>query len=259
MSDHVLVTPDHIPPSEITVSAPSSRQVLAVAHRGDPYRYRENTLASVESALAAGADAVEVDVQLTRDGVPVVLHDRTLERLWGDPRRIGSVTLDQLAELGSGDLRVPTLAEVLKSVTATPRAKLLVDLDDAGPAAATWAAVTGLGVEDRVAFCGPVAAMLAVREHAPQAELALTWKHPRLPGRALLDDLRPRYVNPPFGLVDAAYVGAAREAGLAVSTWTVDLRRTMLRLERAGVDSLTSNRISVLRKFLDRRIADRRA
>ncbi|GAA2275941.1 MULTISPECIES: glycerophosphodiester phosphodiesterase [Kitasatospora] len=233
--------------------APSFRPVLAVAHRGDPYRHRENTLASVESALAAGADAVEVDVQLTRDGVPVLLHDPTLERLWGDPRRIGSVTLARLGELGGGELRVPTLAQTLKTVAETPGAKLLIDLDDATPVAATWAAVTGIGAEDRVGFCGPVAAMLAVREHAPDADIALTWKHPRLPGRPLLDDLRPRYVNPPFGLVDAAYVDAAHELGLAVSTWTVDTRRTMLRLAAAGVDSLTSNRIAVLRRVLDRR------
>ncbi|MGK4585127.1 glycerophosphodiester phosphodiesterase [Kitasatospora sp. HPMI-4] len=233
--------------------APSSRPVLAVAHRGDPYRHRENTLASVESALAAGADAVEVDVQLTRDGVPVLLHDRTLDRLWGDPRRIGSVTLEQLGGLGSGELRVPTLAETLKAVAAAPDAKLLIDLDDAAPVAATWAAVTGLGVEDRVGFCGPVAAMLSVREHAPDADIALTWKHPRLPSRPLLDDLRPRYVNPPFGLVDADYVAAARDLGLAVSAWTVDTRRTMLRLAAAGVDSLTSNRIAVLRRVLDHR------
>uniref|UniRef100_UPI00061DC290 glycerophosphodiester phosphodiesterase family protein n=1 Tax=Kitasatospora aureofaciens TaxID=1894 RepID=UPI00061DC290 len=52
-------------------AAPADRRpVLAVAHRGDPYRHRENTLPSVESALAAGADAVEVDVQLTRAKVP---------------------------------------------------------------------------------------------------------------------------------------------------------------------------------------------
>lgn len=234
------------------VSTPApARPVLAVAHRGDPYRFRENTLASVESAFAAGADAVEVDVQLTRDGVPVLLHDLTLERLWGDPRPVGKVTAEQLSSLGSPGVRVPTLAEALKVVGETPAARLLIDLDTPGPVAATWNAVTGLGAEQQVAFCGPVGAMLAVRELAPQAELSLTWKHPRLPGRALLDDLRPRYLNPPFGLVDHEYTAAARDAGLAVATWTVDRRRTMTRLLRAGVDSLTSNRIALLRKVLD--------
>ncbi len=234
----------------VSTSVPP-RPVLVVAHRGDPYRFRENTLASVESALAPGADAVEVDVQLTRDGVPVLLHDLTLERLWGDPRRVGAVTLEQLSSLGSPGLRVPTLAEALKTVTATPAARLLIDLDEPGPAEAVWQAVTGLGAEDRVAFCGPVGALLAVRALAPDAELALTWKQPRLPGRALLDDLRPRYVNPPFGLVDPPFTAAAHHAGLAVSTWTVDRRRTMARLLRSGVDSLTSNRPALLRKVVD--------
>ncbi|MGW4892564.1 glycerophosphodiester phosphodiesterase [Kitasatospora sp. NPDC004240] len=230
-----------------------SRPVLAVAHRGDPYRYRENTLPSIESALAAGADAVEVDVQLTRDGVPVLLHDETLERLWEDPRPIRRVTLDQLDGLRRGPLAVPTLAEALKAVTATPRARLLIDLDDPRPAAATWEAVTGLGAEHRVAFCGPATAMLAVRALSADAEIALTWKQPRLPAPALLADLRPRYLNPPFGLVTADLTAAAHDAGLAVSTWTADLRRTMRRLRAAGVDSITSNRIAVLRSVLDGR------
>ena len=60
--------------------------VTAVAHRGDPYRFRENTIDSLRSALDQGADAVEIDVRLTRDGVPVLLHDATLKRLWGQDR-----------------------------------------------------------------------------------------------------------------------------------------------------------------------------
>ncbi|MER5635610.1 glycerophosphodiester phosphodiesterase [Kitasatospora sp. NPDC002227] len=228
----------------------AERRVLAVAHRGDPYRFRENTLASVESALAAGADLVEVDVQLTRDGVPVLLHDLTLDRLWRDRRPVGSVTAEQLTDVGSPGLRVPTLAEALKAVGETPGARLMIDLDTPGPVAATWQLVTDLGAEQRVAFCGPIGAMLAVRELAPAAELALTWKQPRLPGPALLADLRPRYVNPPFGLVTAEFTAAAHGLGLEVSCWTVDRRRTMARMLEYGVDSLTTNRIALLHRVL---------
>ncbi|MER7667623.1 glycerophosphodiester phosphodiesterase [Kitasatospora sp. NPDC096128] len=238
----------------IAASAPADRRpVLAVAHRGDPYRHRENTLPSVESALAAGADAVEVDVQLTRDKVPVLLHDTTLERLWGDPRAIGRVTTDQLAELRQGDLAVPTLAEAIKTVAAADGPRLLIDLDEPGPAAATWSVVTGQGAEDLVAFCGPATAMLAVRALSRDAEIALTWKQPRMPAPALLRDLRPRFLNPPFGLVTPDFVRAAADEGLAVSTWTADLRRTMRRLRDAGAASITTNRISVLRSVLDGR------
>ncbi|MDH6137197.1 glycerophosphoryl diester phosphodiesterase [Kitasatospora sp. MAA4] len=231
---------------------PSAPRPLAVAHRGDPYRHRENTLPAIAAALAAGADAVEVDVQLTRDGVPVLLHDRTLKRLWELDRPVGALTAAQLDERRfAGGERVPSLAEALKLVSGSPSARLMIDLDDPGPAAAAWQAVADLGAEQRVMFCGPATAMLAVRALAPDAELALTWKQPALPARPLLDDLRPRYLNPPFGLVDRALVDRARGEGLAVSAWTVDRRRTMRRMLLAGVASLTSNRIGTLRSVID--------
>ncbi|MFI9271539.1 glycerophosphodiester phosphodiesterase [Kitasatospora sp. NPDC052896] len=235
-------------------AADRAARPLAVAHRGDPYRHRENTLPAIAAGLAAGADAVEIDVQLTRDGVPVLLHDPTLKRLWELDRPIRALTSAQLAaRTFAGGLKIPTLEEALALLAGTPSGRLLIDLDEPGPAASTWRTVTALGAEDRVAFCGPATAMLAVRELAPDATVALTWKRPELPGRPLLDDLRPRYLNPPFGLVDRALVDRARDEGLEVSVWTVDLRRTMRRMLAAGVSSLTSNRIDVLRAVIDGR------
>ncbi|MFB7946775.1 glycerophosphodiester phosphodiesterase [Kitasatospora phosalacinea] len=226
-------------------------RVRAVAHRGDPYLHRENTLPAVGAALAAGADAVEVDVQLTRDGVPVLLHDHTLERLWNDQRRIDRVALDQLEEVAAPGIRIPTLAEALQAVAATDGARLMIDLDEARPAAATWQVVSDLGAADRVAFCGPVAAMLAVRELAPEAEISLTWNRLQLPKQRLLAELRPSYLNPPFGLVDERLVDSVHDAGMGLATWTVDLRRTMRRMLALGVDSLTSNRVALLRRTID--------
>ncbi|MFE9423792.1 glycerophosphodiester phosphodiesterase [Kitasatospora sp. NPDC006697] len=242
-------------------TTPAGSTPLAVAHRGDPYRHRENTLAAISGALAAGADAVEVDVQLTRDRVPVLLHDQTLKRLWQLDRPIGALTSTQLAaQKFAGGLRVPTLTEALKLFAeagqtegARPGVRLLIDLDEPGPARAAWEAVTALGAEELVAFCGPAPAMFAVREVAPRTPISLTWQRPELPVRPLLDDLRPRYLNPPFGLVDRRLVERAAEAGLGVATWTVDLRRTMRRMCELGVASVTTNRIDILRQELDRR------
>lgn len=127
----------------------------------------------------------------------------------------------------------------------------MIDLDEPTPAEAAWRAVTEAEAEDRVLFCGPAPAMFAVRELAPGVRIALTWKQPGLPVAPLLADLRPHYLNPPFGLVDRALVERAADAGLAVSTWTVDRRSTMRRMRVAGVASLTSNRIGLLRSVLD--------
>lgn len=69
-----------------------------VAHRGYPLHYPENTLVGIEAALAAGARFIEVDVQLTADRVPVLFHDRNMDRLCRAPGAIHEFTRDQLRE-----------------------------------------------------------------------------------------------------------------------------------------------------------------
>ncbi|WP_431951820.1 glycerophosphodiester phosphodiesterase [Actinacidiphila sp. bgisy167] len=215
---------------------------LAIAHRGDPYRHRENTLPSLRSALRAGADTVEMDVRLTRDQVPVLLHDPSLKRLWGVGSAVADLTADRLPP------GVPTLYEAL---TAVRGCRALIDLalpESAGP---VLAAVRDAGAADRTYYCGETAAVLALRDGDPAAEIALTWKTSAPVPPLLLTRLRPRWINLRFGLVDAPVVAWAHGEGLWVGAWTVDLRRTMRRLLRLGVDAVTSNRIGVLRAELD--------
>jgi len=74
-----------------------------VAHRGYAARYPENTLAALEAAIAAGARHVEVDVQLSSDGFPVLFHDRTLERMCGVSGAVHEMTLSDLRALSCGE------------------------------------------------------------------------------------------------------------------------------------------------------------
>lgn len=74
-----------------------------VAHRGYAARYPENTLAALEAAIEAGARWVEVDVQLSSDGFPVLFHDRTLDRMCGVPGAIHQRTLSDLRALSCGE------------------------------------------------------------------------------------------------------------------------------------------------------------
>ncbi|MDX3097377.1 glycerophosphodiester phosphodiesterase [Streptomyces sp. ME01-24h] len=217
---------------------------LAIAHRGDPHRHRENTLPSLRSALRAGADAVEMDVRLTRDGVPVLLHDPTLKRLWGVPAPVAGLAADRLPP------GVPALSEALAALDGC---RALVDLTLPESADPVLSAVRDAGAGDRTYYCGEAAAVLAVRDRDPAAEIALTWKTSAPVPPLLLSEVRPRWINLPFGLVSAPLVRWARGEGLLVGAWTVDLRRTMRRLVRLGVDAVTSNRIDVLRAELGSR------
>ncbi|MFG2462480.1 glycerophosphodiester phosphodiesterase [Streptomyces sp. NPDC048523] len=224
--------------------------LTAVAHRGDPYRARENTIDSLRSALDRGADAVEIDVRLTRDGVPVLLHDDTLKRLWEHDRPLLSLSADEVRGLTDG--RVPTLAEALEATADSgdgSGSRLMLDLPgtrEVRVARRVVDVVREHQAQDRVYYCAGATAMLAVREADPSAEIALTWTTLAPPRPVLLDAVRPRWLNYRFGLIDRDLADRIHADGYLVSVWTPDTRRSMRRLAAAGVDSITTNRVDVL-------------
>ncbi|MFE6622925.1 glycerophosphodiester phosphodiesterase [Streptomyces sp. NPDC057740] len=220
------------------------QNVTAVAHRGDPYRVRENTLDSLRSALRRGADAVEIDVRLTKDGVPVLLHDETLKRLWEQDRPLLALSSAEVRGLTAGG--VPTLEEAL---AACGDSRVMLDLPgtpDVRAARRVVDVVRACGAQDRVYYCAGAPAMLAVRAADPAAEIALTWTTLAPPRAGLLEALRPRWLNYRFGLVDRAVAERVHHAGYLLSVWTPDTRRSMRRLLDLGADSITTNRIDVL-------------
>lgn len=216
---------------------------LAIAHRGDPYAARENTLAAFAAAVHAGADMVEIDVRRTADGAVVVLHDPTLERLWGLGRQVAELTLAEVRALGGGDCRIPELAEVLAAV----RAPLMVDFTEEEVVEPALAAIVAAGALDRALFAGGnVSGHRLLRSLAPEARIALTWTSAGPPPEALLDELAAELLNPCFELVEPELVAAVHERGIGVSTWTVDAPAEMARVLDAGVDAVVTNRVGAL-------------
>lgn len=217
---------------------------VAVAHRGDPYRIRENTVASLRSALRGGADAVEIDVRLTRDGVPVLLHDATLKRLWEHERPVNALSFEEVRGLTDGG--VPALAEAL---AATDGHRVMIDLPGS-PGVRAVRRIMGVVEEaeaaERVYYCADADAMLAVRAADPGAEIALTWTTLAPPRPVLLEAIRPRWLNYRFSLADRPLAERVHRDGFLLSVWTPDTRRSMRRLLEAGVDSITTNRVDVL-------------
>ncbi|MFH8348756.1 glycerophosphodiester phosphodiesterase [Streptomyces sp. NPDC018045] len=228
--------------------ASAAGRVAVIGHRGAPYDHRENTLASLRAALEAGADAVEVDVRLTADRVPVLLHDPTLERLWGHDRRLSSLTYAQVHEATAGG--VPTLRDALALTAEYPSARTLVDLPDPAAAQAAVGEVRESGTADRAYYCGGGLSMLAVRAADPTAELALSWSRTAPPRPELLARVRPRWLNYHFGLVTRDLVERAHGAGYLCAAWTTDTPRAARRLKRAGVDAVTTNRVAAVRPVL---------
>jgi glycerophosphoryl diester phosphodiesterase len=220
---------------------------IAIAHRGDPVGQRENTMPAFEAAVHQGADMVELDLRRTRDGVIVVLHDPTLLRLWGIDQAVGDLDLAQIRDIGQGDVRVPTLRQVLDQFTIP----FMVDFTGDEVVEGALDAVREADAMDRSLFVtGHVGALRALRALSPEARIGLTWIERGSPPPSLLCELGAEFWNPYFRLATPARVAAVHHLGIKVSTWTVDEPRHMARVAKAGVDAIVSNRIAQLRRFL---------
>ncbi len=238
---------------------------LAVAHRGDWAGNRENTLPAVAGAIRAGADVVEVDVKTTADGGVVVLHDNTLDRLWGDPRPVTECTAAELTALGGGGHQIPTLDATLALAGGTGTA-LMIDMDADRWAEPAWR-VVHRAVHDAVLsapeilWCGRPSSLQVVRDLDPEARIVLSWDESdglkdgremgAMPTDAVVDSLKPEAVNPHWPMISADTSAWAEERGLALCCWTVDDEKRMRGLIRLGVQAMITNRIRTLTEVLD--------
>jgi hypothetical protein len=170
--------------------APSVAQPLFIAHRGASAEAPENTLAAFRRALALGVDGIELDVQVSRDGVPMVFHDATLVRLTGRRGRIGQFTRCELRANPVRGEAIPTLAEVL--ALTRDRAVVQVEIKRGVPVAPVVEAIRRLGPL--------LAVVLASFEHpnrgggAPPG--AASPAHADSRGWGTLADNRPRGAGP---------------------------------------------------------------
>jgi len=238
-------------------------RALAVAHRGDPVTFRENTLPAIRRAVQAGADLIEVDVKTTADGVSVVLHDDSLLRLWGVDRDIRELTVAEVEAIGDGPCgephRIPRLEQVLRAVSGTG-VGLLVDMDsqewaDAALSTVAWALAAGEVRATQVVWCGQVDALRAVRAADATARIFLSWGEELrdgLPPDGLVRELRPEAFNPHWVGVVEPVRAWARERGLALCCWTVDDRELMARVLQEGADAVISNQVDLVVQEVDR-------
>jgi glycerophosphoryl diester phosphodiesterase len=242
-----------------------------VAHRGASHDAPENTLAAFKLAWEKGADAIEGDFYLTKDGQIVCIHDETTRRTGSANLRVAHSTLNELRALEVGswkdsrwkDERIPTLREVLATV---PRGKrLLIEIKCGVEIVLPLKKVLmksrlRRGQVAIIAFSADVIA--ACKRALPKIpafwltsfkkDSSGAWQ-PSLAsvlqtlGRIRADGLDCKAHE----VVDAAFVRQLRKRKLEFHVWTVDDPEVARRFKALGVDSITTNRPAFLREALD--------
>jgi glycerophosphoryl diester phosphodiesterase len=233
---------------------PRPTSVRVIAHRGASRDRPENTLAAFDEALRQGADGIELDLQLSRDGVPVVYHDRTLARAGGGRRRVAACELTELQRLdpAPGGPHIPTLERVLERYGG--RTELLLELkarEGAGGrerherlARTVARMIDSRGLHRDVSVLSFELAMLAAcRDEAPRLRTVLNLRPPASMTRTIrrrlagLDALSAdvRSLTPAFG-------ASVRRIGLPLFVYTCNGQRTVARALAGGATAVMSDR-----------------
>jgi glycerophosphoryl diester phosphodiesterase len=240
---------------------------LVIAHRGASAVAPQNTLAAFEIAMALRADGVELDVHLSSDGTPVVIHDFSVDTTTNGHGVVAGMTLDELKTLDAGvsfspefaGERIPTLAEVLMCLR--PYDALLnvevksTSLRNTGLEDAVITSIREHRMAERVIFSSfnPIT-LWRLKRLAPEVPAGLLYSMDlsRPLRRAWLAALfKHEARHPHHSMVNAQYMEWAEHRGYMVNTWTVDQPEEMRRLIALGVDSIITNVPDVLRHVVD--------
>ena len=245
-----------------------------LAHRGDSDGFPENTLAAFEAGVSAGADGLELDVHMTRDGYIVVIHDDTVYRTTDGAGPVREMTIVGFQDLDAGyhfapergcpfrgrGLYAPTLSEVLSRF---PQAFVNLEIKEALPGieAAVFGVIRDEGAEDRVLVAAADHGIMRRFRKVTESRISTSASQREIRTFYLLSNLRlgrllrPAYdalqVPPRYGhlnIVTSRFVEAAHRLGVRVDVWTINDPDEMRRLIDLGVDTVMTDRPGELTK-----------
>lgn len=267
-----------VAPAAYAAPAPDRVEVLNVAHRGASAAAPENTLAAFREGIEMNSDLIETDVQRSKDGELVLMHDTNLarttdvEQVFPDraPWKVSEFTYAEMQKLDAGSWKsaeyagepIPTLAQAIEAIRPS-RAGLLLEIK----APDLYPGIEAEVAEEMRTFPGYVESAVAadrlviqsfsfdsMRRYAalePDVPVGLlgTPAVDQLPALAEFAD----QVNPHHKSVDASYVEAVHAAGMDCLVWTVDAPADMNRAVDLGVDGVITNKPDVLEQVLRER------
>lgn len=236
--------------------------VAIIAHRGYKKKYLENTLLAFQKALEAKADYIEFDVRKTKDGVLVVIHDRSTLRITGKKYIIEKTDFATLRTLnyGQGE-RIPTLQEVLELCKG--KIGLQIELKSIGLAEPMVNLVSEFGMEQEVLVSSfnhsEVAKVKKLNPNLICAVLEPSFMNfsvliKRIFNRQIYFNDAEKYgvegIHPLFPYVSKSFCTKAHDHGWFVNAWTVNIPFLWKKLIKAGVDGIVTNEPKKLYDFL---------
>ncbi|MBL1213027.1 MAG: glycerophosphodiester phosphodiesterase [Ignavibacteriae bacterium] len=236
------------------------KETIIVAHRGASGHAPENTLAAMKTAMEMNAEFSELDVQETKDGEIILLHDKTLKRTGKQNLNIWELNYDELKDIEVGGWYaeefkgepIPTLAEVIELVRG--KMKLNIELKtnkhEKMLAERALQVVLDHNFLDQVVFTSfKFDEIRKLRKINKEAKVGYIFSKMPKDIDVFAEDVDMLSVGKK--LVDEEFMNKVRAAGKEVAVWTVNKPKEMKRLINLGVDAIITNYPDVLREVLD--------
>jgi len=224
-------------------------QFKVTGHRGAPVYAPENTLKSFQKAFECKATAIEFDVRMTTDGVPVIIHDETLERIAGIKNFVAETTFEDLRKISIDGEKIPTLEEVL----AFAKNRLAVDVE-----------VKVAGVEEKVVALirkFDLVNKALITSFIPEVLSRIKEVEPRLRVGVLFSEWDDEYLDiasnldayallPNYNSVDEEIVKKVKDRGYRLIVWTVNDLEDIRRMLSLDVDGIITDDPCKVRKII---------
>lgn len=243
----------------------SAEKILVIGHRGAPGAAPENTVPSFVKAMELGADGIELDVSLSKDGAVMVFHNYLLNKTTDGRGLLSKRTLPELKSLDAGSFfsgefagtRIPVLQEVIDALD--DKTLLLIEIKTG---------ITGnRGIEKEVAalvarndlynrvVVSSFNPFILMRIKRADARIPVGFLHlPLLPflmdRGSFVSAVNPEFLHPHHKKVNEEYLSRARARGCCVMAWTVNSKEDMLRMIDLGVDGIITDYPDILRGLL---------
>jgi glycerophosphoryl diester phosphodiesterase len=210
------------------------------AHRGASIEFPENTLAAFQRAVELGAPGAELDVHLTKDGHPVVIHDDSVDRTTNGSGKVADLTLEEIQELdaGRGEI-VPTLGQVLDVVSG--HLVLDIEVKEASAAAAVLEEVNRYPNLRWLISSFYWDALRYVRSERADAELWVLWPSATDAAIDVAREVNATILNLEYSTVTAEQVERLKKLGIGVGVWTVNDVDEAVRLRDIGVVAICTD------------------
>ncbi|MEX2478338.1 MAG: glycerophosphodiester phosphodiesterase [Gracilimonas sp.] len=242
---------------------------VIIAHRGASAYHPENTMSAFRAAYEMGAEMIELDVTLSKDGVPVVIHDETIDRTTNGKGLVSDFTLDELKNLDAGTWfsekhagePIPTLEEVLEfargkiALNIEIKPEAVTDEVRGGIEEKAWDLVKKYEMEDYVLFSSfNYQAITHLKEINVDIKAALLYEKGQSAKRSpaqLVGEYNADAFNCSYRQFSKKWAEEALEKSFPVFVYTVNSERGMKKMIKRGVRGIFSDKPDLLKEIVD--------